>query len=118
MHTVEYGGADFNLGRSSIHGPLPTSRQAWREVRDHTDREAETRRAFAEALKETTIRIMSELSTTQTRVRNRIKEDLEKATDVSGPWLFTAGAYFRVELINTGPPFRCTLNIQRRLSPN
>jgi hypothetical protein len=68
---------------SGIQGAFPTSRQAWREVRDHTEREADTRRAYLEALQESVVRVLQEVGTVQSRIRGRIKEDLERTTDVS-----------------------------------
>lgn len=61
---------------------MPTSRQAWREVRDHTEREADTRRAYCEALQGSVVQILHDLATVQGRIKGRIKEDLERATDV------------------------------------
>lgn len=69
--------------RSGIDGPLPTSRQAWREVRDHTEREADTRRAYCEALQDSVVRILQEMASVQGRIKGRIREDLERATNVS-----------------------------------
>ena len=72
----------MRLGSSGIPGPMPTSRQAWREVRDHTEREADTRRAYCEALQGSVVRILQDLATVQGRIKGRIKEDLERATNV------------------------------------
>lgn len=68
---------------SSLPHAIPTSRAAWREVRDHTDREAECRQAFVEAMQETVIRVFGDIVKEQGRIRLRIKEDLKMATDVS-----------------------------------
>ena len=53
-------------------------------MRDHTEREADTRRAYCEALQDSVIRILQEMATVQGRIKGRIKEDLERATNVRG----------------------------------
>ena len=68
---------------SDLDGPMPTSRLAWREVRDHTAREADTRRAFVGALRESVVRDLLEVKEVQNRIRGRIKADLKMAEDVS-----------------------------------
>jgi hypothetical protein len=62
---------------------MSTSRLAWREVRDHTAREADTRRAFVEALRESVVKNMLEVKEVQNRIKGRIKADLKMAEDVS-----------------------------------
>jgi hypothetical protein len=54
-----------------------TLRQAWREVRDNLEREAETRTAFLNSLRVDIVPALTTLKETQERTRKRIKEDLK-----------------------------------------
>lgn len=60
-----------------------TARRAWFEVRDYTQREIESREALVHALQSDVIAGLVSVRDTQTRIRNRIQEDLKNATDVS-----------------------------------
>lgn len=62
--------------------PLPTSRMAWREIRELTEREAEARKAFIAALDDAVIRHLADVRDTQTRIRARIKSDLKLANEM------------------------------------
>ncbi len=79
MHSAKH-----RLNYSDLDGDISTSRIAWREVRDHTAREADSRRAFVGGLKESVVRCLNEIKETQGRIRGRIKADLKMAEDVSG----------------------------------
>lgn len=57
-----------------------SARRAWFEVRDYTQREIETREAFSSALKADVLNPLVALRDTQTRIQNRIREDLKSAT--------------------------------------
>lgn len=86
------------MSNSNTYGPTTTTRQAWREIRDHTEREAESRRAFIDAMKESVLRVLGEMSYTQNRIRQRIKEDLKVASDVSLALQFRDRCNRRVQL--------------------
>ncbi|KAJ9126546.1 hypothetical protein QFC24_001574 [Naganishia onofrii] len=64
---------------SDFSSPLPPSRTAWREVRDHTEREAESRVAYVTALEETVFKELQEIKDRQMKIRTRIKDDLKTA---------------------------------------
>lgn len=53
------------------------------EVRDYTQREIDSREALVNALREDVVNKLAALRDTQTRIRNRIREDLKTATEVS-----------------------------------
>ncbi|KLT40968.1 RhoGAP-domain-containing protein [Cutaneotrichosporon oleaginosum] len=57
-----------------------SARRAWFEVRDYTQREIETREAFTNALQKDVLNPLVALRDTQTRIQNRIREDLKSAT--------------------------------------
>lgn len=57
-----------------------SARRAWFEVRDYTQREIETREAFANALSADVLSPLIALRDTQTRIQNRIRDDLKDAT--------------------------------------
>lgn len=65
-----------------LDGAMPTARLAWREVRDHTSREADSRRAFVGALRESVVKDLHDVKETQGRIRGRIKADLKMAEDM------------------------------------
>lgn len=66
----------------SLPHPLPSSRLAWREIRELTEREAEARKAFVAALDEAVIGHLADVRDTQTRIRARIKSDLKLANEM------------------------------------
>ncbi|KAJ9124055.1 hypothetical protein QFC22_000848 [Naganishia vaughanmartiniae] len=68
-----------SLHDDDLSSPLPPSRTAWREVRDHTEREAESRVAYVTALEETVFKELQEIRDRQTKIRTRIKDDLKMA---------------------------------------
>ncbi|GMK56228.1 hypothetical protein CspeluHIS016_0300680 [Cutaneotrichosporon spelunceum] len=57
-----------------------SARRAWFEVRDYTTREIEARDAFINALRNDVLNPLVALRDTQTRIQNRIREDLKAAT--------------------------------------
>lgn len=67
---------------SAIPGHLPPSRSVWREVRDHTEREVESRVAYVAALEETVMRPLQEVKDRQTKIKLRIRDDLKAAEAV------------------------------------
>lgn len=58
-------------------------------MRDYTQREIETREAFANALKSDVLSPLIALRDTQTRIQNRIREDLKDATGSYEEYAFT-----------------------------
>jgi hypothetical protein len=90
IHEVLNGTWLNQIRHSAIPGHLPPSRSVWREVRDHTEREVESRHAYIGALEETVLRTLQEVRERQTKIKLRIKDDLKKAEAVSSagriPW--------------------------------
>jgi hypothetical protein len=54
-------------------------------VRDHTEREVESRLAYVSALEETVLRPLIEVRDRQTKIKLRIKDDLKTAEAVRPP---------------------------------
>ncbi|KAJ7071476.1 hypothetical protein C8F01DRAFT_1110681 [Mycena amicta] len=59
---------------------LSTTRSAWNEIRDNTDREAQARQAFLSTLTVDVLNPLTSLRETQERTKKRIKEDLKGST--------------------------------------
>ncbi|KAI5455025.1 hypothetical protein NCC49_002300 [Naganishia albida] len=68
-----------SLHDDALPGHLPPSRSVWREVRDHTEREVESRLAYVSALEETVMRPLQGIRDRQTKIKLRIKDDLKTA---------------------------------------
>lgn len=66
-----------------------TTRKAWFEVRDYTEREIDSREAFIHALQTTVVAPLTGLRDTQTRIRNRIREGLKEATEQYESYVFS-----------------------------
>lgn len=62
-------------------GDPSTVRSAWREVRDHSEREAQTRQAFLNSLMSDVLNPLISFRETQDRTRKRIKEDIKQSMD-------------------------------------
>lgn len=67
---------------------MSTARRAWFEVRDYTQREVESREAYVNALKEDVVAPLVSLRDEQTRIGNRIRDDLKNATASYEEWAF------------------------------
>ncbi|KAK4686696.1 glucosamine-phosphate N-acetyltransferase, partial [Tremellales sp. Uapishka_1] len=79
---------DRSIAIDSLHdepsrrGPKSTARRAWQEVRDYTQREIEAREAMVGALKEDVVHRLVAVKETQSRIRQRIREDMKHSTEM------------------------------------
>lgn len=60
-----------------------TTRRAWGEVRDYTNREIQAREAMTGALKEVVVKELVRLKDEQERIRLGLKENMKHANEVS-----------------------------------
>ncbi|KAK8843370.1 hypothetical protein IAR55_007027 [Kwoniella newhampshirensis] len=59
-----------------------TTRRAWQEVRDYTQREIQSREALVGALKEDVVKELVKLKEEQTRIRHALKDNLKLANEM------------------------------------
>ncbi|KAL1406017.1 hypothetical protein Q8F55_007700 [Vanrija albida] len=86
VKTVGVDSVTFDATRRDSNS---SARRAWLEVRDYTQREIDSRGAFINALRDDVVGPLTSLRDTQSRIRQRIREDLKAATDAYEDYAFS-----------------------------